>query len=115
MPKIETAYQRKDKVRKVFDDLFPHCTSFYEKATDEQKEKLNAMLADLQEATDVYRKHEMAWDGQLIDVVKQVVGKRKRKDQDKWQDGVKYRTQEISTFDSVMDRARDIFVFVVTA
>lgn len=101
MSKIETAAQREEKVRHLSRRITSLCATFYENATEEKKEKLWTLLDDLENAMISYRKYDVPWDSQLIDTIEQI-------------DGIRFKTQTISTFESVMDKLRDVFVFITT-
>lgn len=72
---------------------------WYEKATPESQSKLMGLIAELEQRMIAYRAYEIPWDSKLIETVGSI-------------EGVKFKTQEISTFDSVMDKAREIFLLV---
>lgn len=95
------------KVKELMRRITTLASEFYEKATPEQKEKLWVMLDDLDDTMVAYRTYEIVWDSKLIDVVGRIPASSGNKE-------VKFKTQEISTFESVMDKARDIYCFMVT-
>jgi hypothetical protein len=97
--KIETAAKREQKIKELSRRITGLCVAFYDKATEEQKAELMRLLDQLEAAMIAYRQHEMAWDGQLIDVTIKI-------------GDTKVKTHDFSTWDSVMDKARDVFIFV---
>lgn len=112
MAKMETASQREAKIRELAKKITEHCAAVYEKSGDEKKEKMFAMLEDLEQAMIAYRNHECVWDSMLIEIPLRYDGKSRKSDQEPWTDGIWVKTKAISTFDSVMDKARDVFAFV---
>lgn len=65
----------------------------------ESKQELAELLDKYENALDRYRKYEIPWDSQIIEGVEKV-------------DNVRVKVKQISTFDSVMDHARNLFCFL---
>lgn len=101
MTKHEAPANMEHKVRDLARKITAHCSKFYDKATPEQKEEMFKMLEDLENAMVAYRQYSLPWDSVLIDVVEKI-GDRQVK------------AKAFSTFESVMDKARDVFAFIAT-
>lgn len=95
---LETAAEREAKIRDLLLKVNVHCIAFYDQAPPEQRRFWELMDA-LDAALIAYRRYELPWDSQLIDVVESI-------------GPVKVKAKAFSTFESVMDRARDLFAFV---
>lgn len=105
MAKIETAAQREENVKVLSRRITELCSGFYDRAMPEQKEALYNKLDDLEAMMIAYRRYDAPWDSRLIDVVATLpLGEGNQ--------NVKVKSKAFSTFDSVMDHARNLFSFV---
>lgn len=99
MKQHESPVEREHNVRTLARRITGLCSAFYETATDEQKEQLWILLDDFENTLSAYRKYDQVWDGKLIDIVVDI-------------QGIKVKSKGFSTFDSVMDKARNVFEFI---
>jgi hypothetical protein len=100
MSKIETAAHREEKVRDLSRKIGKHCASYYERLTDKQRTVLMEKLDELDRALNDFREYDRPWDSQLIKVAHNI-------------GGVRVHGLALSTFESVMDHAREVFTFLV--
>lgn len=105
MAKYEAPANMEEKIKKLSRRLNELCGPFYDKATKAQKDEYFKMRDDLDEAMIAYRAYELPLDSQLIDVVETIPASEGNQE-------LKYKTKALSTDQSVMDKARALFVFI---
>lgn len=97
--RVETAAERERNIRRLTERMGSICAKFYDYATPQKQEMLFALLDEFDAALIRYRNFEEPWDSVLITLRGHT-------------QGVEYPIQAISTFDTPMDKARDIFGFI---
>jgi hypothetical protein len=98
--KRDAPADREEKVRNLARKIGKHCSEYYNRLNDGQREVLFKKLDALDGALNAYRAYDTPWDSQLIKVAQKIGGQL-------------VHGQAISTFDSVMDHARGVFTFLV--
>lgn len=97
--RIETAAQRFKKIRELTSRATALIAPWDESATPDLRKILFAMLDDFDDALIRYRNFEEPWDSQLIDVIQKI-------------GDISCIVKTISTFDTPMDKVREIYAFV---
>lgn len=96
-----------EKVKNLAIRIRDLCAIFYEKATPAQKETLFKMLDELEKAMIAYRHYEVPWDSKLIEAVETI--------QTSEDQSVSFKIRKkFDTDKSVMDLARNLYVFIAT-
>lgn len=103
---IETAAQRKEKGRELLEIMTNYCRPVFESLDGEKKLQCLELFEDLGEALGKYWNHETVWDSRLIDTIGSIPNPGGQPDP------LKFKTHELSTTESVMDKARALYGFI---
>lgn len=103
---IETAAQRKAKGLELLGRVGDHCRPGYQAMDKEKQLTFLKLFEDFSEAVNQYWNHETVWDSQLIAITESIPNP------GGIPDPLRFKTHEISTTESVMDKARALYAFI---